>query len=1025
MAPKKSRVQRDSEPPAEAPARATRGRKRRQSDASNVSVQSAGVQPDVVAGTPSKRRKQKQTVVEPMAGLEEHDEIVGDVDIKQIMTDIDLPTQSHEIVAVQTTQNSSRGVHFDEVESDNEIHRTTAAHITPHPRKTFSLRRRTTASSTSTPSYAKRVEVKTSRQSLPSALAQDEVKEYEIEEMTLQYAPYQEVLRPRMERLARIEALGAEYQAKQLAGDKEGALLVRDELLLLMPGQTGTAIDVDEYLDAVGRGDGLSVLASQEITYPRLQIEDRVDESLSMSQIRDRPLRTESFPEVERRKLQDAILSLSAQAESAREERRLLEEELLGLGLAADTVQDPSTALVSIRQTFREIREELEEVLPGEADDSWSNVDVVRLLMSDVKSFAGRLRQQDKVIQDRTGIIGDLKSQIEGLLDLLAASKTQEERLADELNVLELRTKSLSKTCSDLDRSNEGKERDNEDLLEQVHVLEEERDDLDSKLQLKVKENKRFYDENLEYARNIVRLNDSLKDYQEEKTRLEHIVVQVEEDRDQRQRAIDELQGHMQALNADLDDTKAQLVQLTRLYEEETAARSTADADLKEKYEEISDLESRVQNLEQELETHAADLEELRNVNIAERKQREDAEAELDKRDEDIESLNEKLEARGLEANQLRQKLFEIQQGAKVQVEKLETDAAARDEQYQKDIAAEVARREAEEDLAARQQEVIVLHEQRIATLEIGMTDALAQRDGEIEALKLEVIDYRNEITRLEAARDNANAAADTNAYEREQLQEQLDTTIENLQSTIAMHVNTIAAMEKEAVDIASLHTSEIEDFQQRVAELNDHQEQSRIQIQQLETDVAGLEKRIEHEARETLTIQAQKDADIKELEQAIIDRDEKMLFVIEEAKDSEGNWRAQVAERDEEIEVLRASGQTQEKAVLTLETSLQSMKLKFSEYVRRSQERFVELQNALAAAKALADTRGSEHDRDSARVLEDIESMEVVSKVAVATTSVSTQEPKFVVKKSRGNKKKRVQDSGYYETEAEENMAI
>jgi myosin protein heavy chain len=1019
MAPKKSRTQRESEPPADQPARQTRGTKRRQSDASNASIQSHSVQQESTATAPAKRRKQTKTAVEPVLEVDENS-----IAISHTVTS---HKSSQDVDHLQSTQTSSKGVHFDEVESDSEFARTTASHITPHPRKTFALKRRVTTSIGAVKSYAKHVEVKTSRQSLPPSLSQEDGA-FDVEEMTLQYAPVEEVLQPRIERLARLESLADEYRLKQDLSDSSGARSIREQIAKLMP-EHNEAIDVDEYLEATARGAGLAVLASQEITYPRLQIEDRHEEhALTTSSFsRSTSNRVESFPESERRKLQDAILSLSTEAEKAREEKKLLEQELIGLGLAADGLEDPHLVLMSIRQTLAEIREGLEDTLPGAVDETYSNVDLIRILMANVKEFANRLRQQDKVIHDRTSIIDDLGRQINGLLDLLASAKTREEKLELELHLLEERVHNLNKRFVDVDQANENKERENEDLQEQLQAMEEERDDLDSKLQLKIKESKNFYNENLEYAKNIVRLNDSLKDYQAEKSRLEKVIITAEEESNARQAKIDELSSRINELHSDLESVRAELLRVTALYDAEHQALASTEENLQEKADEVNDLEGRVQKLEEELDQHASDLAELRRVNVTERQQREDAETELDQRGEEIQSLNDKLEAKGIEANQLRQKLFEIQQAHKTEITKLEKDIDDRDEKWRIDYAKEVARGDDLDEQNKDHLHTIAGLSERVTALDKELAAMIAERDNAVAALHRDMLIQREIEARLRIELEEAELAKDGIARERDLLKTQLGENILALQKTITAHNNAIVILEKEADDTATLHNSEMEDFRARVADLNNDVEQYKNEVKRLEHLKSGLERRIEDEARETLLLQSEKDETIQNLQQEINGRDQRITLIIEQGKEAEHRYRTLLEEREEEIAALQSSGQSHEETITTLQMNFTAMKEKFADYVRRSQVRFANLTDAVNAAKKVADDESLEHDNDSAQIIGEIEAMADVGEINITTKTTTTESRsegfKPAARKMRV-KKKRVQDSGFYEADGDEAIA-
>ena len=81
----------------------------------------------------------------------------------------------------------------------------------------------------------------------------------------------------------------------------------------------------------------------------------------------------------------------------------------------------------------------------------------------------------------------------------------------------------------------------------------------------------------------------------------------------------------------------------------------------------------------------------------------------------------------------------EVQQSLKAQVDELHQAATTREEQYQTDIAAEVDRREAAEQLAADHAATVSELEAQIDNLGEEMAEIEAERDAQIEALRVEL----------------------------------------------------------------------------------------------------------------------------------------------------------------------------------------------------------------------------------------------------------------------------------------------
>jgi myosin protein heavy chain len=523
-------------------------------------------------------------------------------------------------------------------------------------------------------------------------------------------------------------------------------------------------------------------------------------------------------------------------------------------------------------------------------------------------------------------------------------------------------------------------------------------------------------------------LNDSLKDYQAEKSRLELFIISAEEESNARQARIEELSSRINDINSDLESEKAELLRVTALYDAERQALETTEESLQNKAEEVNDLEGRVQKLEEELDQHASDLAELRRVNVAERQQREEAEAELDQRGEEIQSLNDKLEAKGIEANQLRQKLFEIQQAHKTQITTLENDVAEREEKLRADYAKEVARGEDLEDQNNGHLQTIAGLEDRIAALDTDLAAMIVERDNAIAALHRDMLIQREIEARLRIDLEEAMLSKDGVARERDQLKEQLGENILALQKTIVAHNNAIAILEKEADDTATLHNSEMEDFRSRVADLNSDVDQYKNEIERLGLVKNGLERRIEDEARETLLLQSKKDQSIQALEQEIVGRDQRITLIIEQGKDAERRHRAQLEEREEEIAALQSSGQSHEQTITTLQMNFSAMKEKFADYVRRSQVRFANLTDAVNAAKKVADDESLEQDNDSAQIIGEIDAMVDIGEISITTKTASTESHSEGFKPAGRKmrvKKKRVQDSGFYEADGDDAVAL
>ena len=94
-------------------------------------------------------------------------------------------------------------------------------------------------------------------------------------------------------------------------------------------------------------------------------------------------------------------------------------------------------------------------------DHCWKDIvdqDIIEILIANVKEFAGRLRTADKESEDKDGLVKDLGTQIDNLLNHLAEK--------------EIRITALEKQWKELDDANEAKEKDIEDFEATDFIVE-------------------------------------------------------------------------------------------------------------------------------------------------------------------------------------------------------------------------------------------------------------------------------------------------------------------------------------------------------------------------------------------------------------------------------------------------------------------------------------------------------------------------------------------------------------------------
>lgn len=940
MPPKKSKSQANassSQPaPASQPTRVS-GRKRRLSDASNASDRPSSSHSTAVA-TPSKRAKRGKAAAEPAPEM-----IVEESEVVEHVETV-VPTQPSVAPACDAVGGAelttvTKHVHFggaaeDDVEDEqDESEKTTATHITPHPRK-MAVKRRTTASPSlgGDAGVIKRVKRTSTRHSLPAALSEEEEggqSVYYVAEHD--YAPLSEVLRERierrkqqhMERQERIRALEVELDEEQHKGNRRRAKEVEGELLTLRDEQK-TAMETKISLDHDSLDEDMLVLERQEeIAYPDLPM-DFVDETTHRTSSEEVHVRRSSSLresrssameaadarwEVERQKFGDALLALSKEANDAKTKLQVLEIELQGLGLHEGGF-DAKDVLVSIRESFSRVRESLATALPNSIPEGATNQDLIQILVSSVEDFSARLRVQDRELFDKEVVVTDLAKQVQGLLNHLAEAEIRKQKLQERWN--------------ELDAANESKERDIEDLQEDVDATAEERDALQIALKVETEKVEALTQENVDFAANMNRLSASLLTYQEEEKRLSLIITKMEEEHatdvaqmnrereeiiresdvrfqeqstlrenaeqlaEDRQATIISLEQRIEQIETERDSTRRDLEHMTSLRDEEHDARDNAEVDLKEKSDEVEDLTSRVDRLEDELSDLNIELDNLRRASENERTQREAAEADLDERNAEVEELGQKVRDLGKQANELRQKLFEVQQENERKVQDLEQLASERDERFQVDIAKEVERRELADELSQERANKIEELTLQIEDIEEQMRTLLAERDARIEGLEAEIANKDEEINTLRVDLKSIEDLYEVDVAQNSKRKEELEGSIAALQLTITSHESSLDRLRQEAVDTANLHFAELDDRDTRIADLNHRIAAEEVAGNELRAEKLSLEQRVEREAAEMLQLQAHKDEEIESLKAVIRDKQAKILIVEEKAVQSD-----------------------------------------------------------------------------------------------------------------------------------------
>ncbi|KAH9822911.1 biological adhesion [Teratosphaeria destructans] len=1113
MPPKgtRSKAGPSSQPLPEKPTRAS-GRKRRHSDASNVSDGPSSSQSMVSAA--NKRQKKgrgkpkKLASTEPETIVEEEEEVVEQDELQADLTAHHRATLQQEDDAimedeVDATEVRSKHVRFgngEELDEEEEV--STATNITPHPRKTL-VTMKTKRRATMSPAGGSKRQRTISRASLPAVFTQDDGEGTRLTQ-TFQFAPLSAVLDERIRRRLRRNRLSEEQNEiedlakrdrrttaelellKQEAYDRNQQI---EELVFQLEAQRQNVInlsDDDEEHEKVREleaevaelkrelaahisnhrledhveiepDNNMMVLDTHEdVEYPQLtqKTTDKYETGGDVSVItttktagsRKSLSQATAAWESEREDYRSAIAVFSQEVNEAKAALEILRIELNGLGFGVADGQDGYLVILqSIRESFARIRDFMDDELPETVPDNATSSDLVEILVGNCRDVIQQLRAKQEDLSNKDTIIADLGNQVNGLIEHLAEAK--------------IRRDTLEEQWRKLDVDNESKERSIDELEEELITANARVEELEDELAVKRQEASTLGNDHQQAIRSIEKLTISLENYRTEESRLQDLITRMEQEHretvakmaKEREETVDELEAKLDA-EMDLRNKAEVLIkerqtEITRLeiLVEQTAterdelqitldsvkaerdleleARETAEAELEQKDVTIEDLETRVTRLEEELQSLNTTLEQLRQINESERTQREAAEEELDDRNIQLEESKEKLVSMGKEANELRFKLHTAQQQHNDRVKELEAAASERDEQYQVDIAEEVARRETADELAQERSLQIADLQTKLEELELQMRNALAERDARIAELENESAEKSEEIEGLKLDLTSAENDLDVERTRFLDLKEESGASIRALQDTIAQHEASIQQLQEQEITLTDLHNSEVDDRNTQIADLHAQVEELTAVKTKLEKEKSGLERRVESEAEALLLLQNEKEDEIEHLNNLLREKQEKIVVVEQKAVEADRRWQEVLDAKDEELENMRIEAEEQTTTTTTATDQLKNLLAEYKAYIVRSSDTIRSLQTQYANALAAAEEEGNAQIADGDAVFAELNAIDVeglLGKTVTTKKTVVTQSSAGAsssstsgARRGRGRKSKRGMDSG------------
>ena len=625
--------------------------------------------------------------------------------------------------------------------------------------------------------------------------------------------------------------------------------------------------------------------------------------------------------------------------------------DILEPGASTDAI------IAELRHAFEDVREEMENLIPG-CTDGLNNGQFLRKLPTLFEGLLSELQEKTIVAEKLHQESRVMRAQFENTMGLLERSETRNDNLDAEI--------------ADLQRGNEDLRANIFELEERVTTLDELANQQDADMKQKDVEIHGLKDDVSDKELALTRLRDSLEKYRvdldnvtETATRTEEqlrqtivdleqnhaadilelqtqlqdeneVRLQAQGEAEQKTEYIEELHDKVKSIETEVDGLLEDLAELRKRLDIELAEHSQTKDLLEEEKDRVYAQQNQIENLEEKLEQLQTELADTNAALDAEREQRERIEGLLDEANKQIEDLQERIRASGMEAQNLRSKLFDAQMEREETVKKLEAEAHTQEVELQNALEAETTGREAleqtvvdleqriaglEEDIASRVEDIARLNQEladtekdrdeHIAALNTQITD-LQQKYAALEntsnstitALQANITDLNNEVNELRIDIDRiTNEAAEREADLKEELarkeQELADREQElaEKEQEIAEKNRRYAELENKYTELDDEHCSAIERFSNEQFSFNKLQEKfirgqktMEDKIKAMDAQIRDLQAKLAQLVREHEAVILEKEDEIRDLQVTAGHRTEiiaELQGTIEALKDS------------------------------------------------------------------------------------------------------------------------------------------
>jgi DNA repair exonuclease SbcCD ATPase subunit len=601
--------------------------------------------------------------------------------------------------------------------------------------------------------------------------------------------------------------------------------------------------------------------------------------------------------------------------------------------------------LLGLRHSFDTLRSQVEKYFPGTTNDLNNS----ELLQKVPQLFSGifyELREKVELAtaSQKTEVL--LRRQYEGVLDLLGEAEERKQELEKKIYTLDKSNEAKSRTIVDLEERvetltalTEEQEAELQDKEARVSGLEGETEDKESAL-ARLREAVETYRADLdnvtltaaqfqtEHHELIDRMEkehaDVVRDLEAQIGAEQEGREAAEDDAQQKSEYIDELESRIEKMEGDVDAITNELKELGERVEEEKEARAAAETERDEQADVIYGNANTIENLNETIADLTEKLAEAKENLETERAQRETTEAALDEANEKIEDLEARIHDSGIQANELRSKLFQLQQEKEQTVVELQEDAEDREHELAEQLAAQSELREGAQITVASLEKQIAALQDDLDSVEADLAKMTIARDELEQSRERQVTALATQIATLEA---DMAALEESTSLTIDSLQ----TNVADLTAQVARQQSEIKRLAERLVENEQTHQIEKDTLNATIETLESDLATARSENEEYRKENESLSGRVGREALELLNITNAHADEVSALKTVIATHEDTIKQLQDSAKARAAEYEETLEDRMAEIEELRLLTDTRVETIALLEAQIEDLKKRFA----------------------------------------------------------------------------------------------